>query len=99
MSEACSGMAIGSGRARCSSLANRLNRSPALVPRNLRAEPAGAAARTEPLLLCHLLRRRRVERARFGRAGQEVDVDAADASLAELDVAGALTEMTFGRLA
>src|SRR5207302_6560004 len=65
----------------------------------LQPEPARAPIGPEALLALHLLNRRRVERARFLGPGEEVDVDAANAAFAELDVTRAAPEVAFGRIA
>src|SRR5262249_21595895 len=59
------------------------------VPRRSAAEPAGAATRAEVLLLGDEGARRLAQRPRRPRAGEEGDVDPADAASTELDVAGA----------
>src|SRR5947209_5182461 len=52
------------------------------------ASPARPPARAEVTLFGHELRRRLLERAGWFRSGQEIDVDPADLSSPELDVAG-----------
>ena len=79
---------MSTGRRREERLAARVRTLLAHRPRSA-AEPAGAAARAEVLLLGDERGRRLVERAGRLRAREEVDVDAADAAGAELDVAGA----------